>query len=368
MFLAHKIELRPTKEQEDYFRKCCGISRMIYNKCLFYSKDRKWNKKEMLEYLKELKIEFPFITEVSSRVSRIAVEDLENAYKRFFKKLGKFPKFKKKKLNESFAIREKEKFTIDGRKLKIEKLKTKVKMRNKLRFEGIPKQCTISFQGGKWFASILVDTYVESRNPRDEAIGVDLGVKELATLSNGVVFSNPKFFRNKQKKLRKLQKKFARQIKDSNGWYKTKLKINKLHYYISEQRKAYLQELTSYLVSNFKTICIEDLNVKGMIKNRRLSKSIVDSGFGMFKQMLEYKCKLYGNELIIIDRWFPSSKMCSKCGCIKEDLKLSDRTYKCEHCGNEMDRDLNASLNIRNVATGYSDTVNDSGEDTLVSL
>jgi len=356
IFLAHKIELRPTKEQEQYFRKSCGISRMVYNMCLYQSKETKWNKKEMLEYLKELKIEFPFIAEVSSRVSRNAIEDLENSYKRFFNKIGKFPKFKKRKLNESFSIREKEKFTIENRRLRIEKLKTKIKIRNKLRFEGTPKQCTISFQGGKWFASILVETILESRNPRDEIVGVDIGVKTLATLSNGVVFHNPKFFRSKQVKLKRLQQKFSRQKKDSNGWYKTKLKINKLHYYISEQRKSYLHELTSYLVSNFQVVGIEDLNVKGMVKNRRLSKSIIDSGFGMFREMLEYKCGLYGNKLIVIDRFFSSSKMCSECGCIKEDLKLSDRIYKCEHCGNEIDRDLQAAINIREVATDYSET------------
>lgn len=369
MFLAHKIELRPTKEQEQYLRKCCGISRMVYNMCLFKSKESKWNKKEMLSYLKKIKEEHTFIGDVSSRISRNAIEDLENSYKRFFNKLSKFPKFKKKKLNESFSIREKEKFTVKEKTLRIEKLKTKLKLRNNLRFNGIPKQVTISFQGGKWFASILVETSdIKSRNPRDKVVGVDLGVKKLATLSNGVIFHNPKFFRNKQIKLKKLQKKFTRQKKDSFGWNKTKLQINKLHYYISEQRKAYLHELTSYLVSNFKTICIEDLNVKGMVKNRRLSKSIIDSGFGMFREMLEYKCRLYENELIIINRFFPSSKMCCKCGFLKKDLKLSDRIYKCEHCGNEIDRDLQAAINIMEVATGYSDTQNDSGEDWLQLL
>lgn len=355
MFLAHKIELRPTKEQEQYFRKSCGISRLVYNECLAYSKNNKWNKKQVISYLQnDLRNKFPFITEVSSRVARSAVEDLENSYKRFFNKIGNYPVFKKKKDNESFSIREKEKFDVNGYLLRIEKLKTKVKMRNKLRFKGVPKQVTISFQGGKWFASILVETAVESRNPRDEVVGIDLGVKTLATLSNGIIFENPKFFRNKQIKLKKLQKKLCRQVKHSNGWYKTKTKINKLHYYISEQRKAYLHELTSYLTSNFKTIVIEDLNVKGMIKNRKLSKSIIDSEFGMFKEMLNYKCKLYGNNLIVVDRFYPSSKTCSNCGKIKDDLKLSDRIYKCD-CGLEIDRDVNAAINLKNMATGSGD-------------
>ena len=363
MLLAHKIELRPTKEQQEYFRKCCGISRLIYNKCLFYSKDKKFNKKELMKYYQEdLRQEFSFLNDVSTRVCRTAIEDLEISYKRFFNKVSKYPTFKKKKLNESFSIREKEKFTIIDRLLRIEKLKSKIKMRNKLRFNGIPKQITISFQGGKWFASILVDTTdIKSRNPRDEIVGVDVGVKELATLSNGVIFKNPKFFRSKERKLGKLQKKFARQQKDSNDWHKTKLKINKLHYYISEQRKSCLNELSSYLVSNFKTIVIENLNVVGMLKNRKLSKSIMDAGFGMFKVMMDYKSMLYGNKLIYANTFYPSSKTCSNCGNIKKDLTINDRIYKCDICGFEADRDLNASYNLKKLATGYSDSINDNG-------
>ena len=143
--------------------------------------------------------------------------------------------------------------------------------------------------------------------------------------------------------------------------YKTKLKINKLHYYISEQRKSCLNELSSYLVSNFKTIVIENLNVVGMLKNRKLSKSIMDAGFGMFKVMMDYKSMLYGNKLIYANTFYPSSKTCSNCGNIKKDLTINDRIYKCDICGFEADRDLNASYNLKKLATGYSDSINDNG-------
>lgn len=363
MLLAHKIEIRPTQEQKQYLRKCCGISRLIYNECLAYSKDLKWNKKEIMSYYQtKLRDRYPFITEVSTRVSRSAIDDLENSYKRFFNKTSKFPKFKKKKLNESFSIREKEKFTVKDRSLKIEKLKTKLKLRNKLRFNGIPKQVTISFSGGKWFASILVETSnIKSRNPRDEVVGVDLGLKTLATLSDGNIFNNPKSFRSKERKLAKLQKKLSRQVKDSNNYNETKLKVNKLHFYIAKQREACLQELYTFIISNYKVIVIENLNVVGMLKNRKLSKSIMDAGFGMFSIMMDYKSKIYGNKLIYADTFYPSSKTCSNCGSIKKDLKLSDRVYKCEHCGFEIDRDLNASINLKKLAIGYSDSINDNG-------
>lgn len=363
MLLAHKIEIRPTQEQKQYLRKCCGISRLIYNECLAYSKNLKWNKKEVFNYYQtELRNKYPFIMEISTRVSRTAIEDLENSYKKFFKKTGKFPKFKKKKLNESFSIREKEKFKVKDKTLKIEKMKTKLKLRNKLRFNGIPKQVTISFSGGKWFASILVETSdIKSRNPRDEVVGVDLGIKTLATLSDGNIFNNPKSFRNKERKLSKLQKKLSRQIKNSNSYNETKLKVNKLHFYVSKQREACLHEISTFLVSNYKVVVIENLNVSGMLKNRKLSKSIIDAGFGMFSVMMEYKSKLYGNKLIYANTFYPSSKTCSNCGSVKKDLKLSDRTYKCDECNFEIDRDLNASINLKKLATGYSDSINDNG-------
>jgi putative transposase len=222
-------------------------------------------------------------------------------------------------------------------------------MRNKIRFSGVVKQVTISMQGGKWFASFLIETtdkHEEEQKPRFQSVGVDIGIKELATLSNGVIFPKSQPLKKQLKKLRQLQKKLSRQIRYSNGYEITKNKISKLHYFVTQKRKAIIHELTDYLVSNFKRVAIEDLNVKGMIKNRKLAKAISDVGFGMFREILTYKCKLYGLNLVLVDRFFPSSKTCSKCGAKKDDLKLSERVYACSSCNLVIDRDLNASLNI----------------------
>ena len=356
MLLAHKIELRPTADQANYLYQACGSRRFAYNQLLghFSLEGMKWNKKEAQEHIKYLRASFDFLQMFSTRVVRNTVDDLDNSYKRFFKKLGGFPKFAKKNVNESFAIREKEKLKVNGRNFSFEKfpknLKS-IKMREKIRFNGVVKQVTISLRAGKWFASFLVETNdISKRKPSFENVGVDLGIKTLAVLSDGKEFPAHKSFRIRESKLRKLNKKLSRQVKDSSNWKATKKKIQRLHYFVSESRKQALHELTSWLSKNYTDIAIEDLNVAGMVKNRKLSKSIIDSGFGMFKEQMKYKCLMYGSNLKIIDRWFPSSKLCSNCGNKKEELKLSERIYKCSACGFEIDRDLNASINIREEA------------------
>lgn len=386
MLVAHKIELRPTPKQAKYLIQACGAKRFVYNQLVArYNESKKFNKKEYQEFIKELRKTHKWLKDFSTRVVRNTIDDLEKAVQKQFKEQTKkernrrfllaqtpkdkakalnygVPKFKKKGVNESFAIREKDKFEIKDKKLNFEKFKGAIKMRNDLRFDGATKQVTISYQGGKWFASILVETEIEKREPSFEIVGIDLGVKNLATLSNGEIFKAHKSFLSREKSLAKLQKKLARAEKDSNNYQKTKEKINKLHFFVSESRKQALHELTSYLSKNFKKVVIEDLNISGMLKNRRLSKSIIDSGFGMFKEQLSYKCDMYGSELILVDRFYPSSKTCSKCGSIKDDLKLSDRVYRCPNCGIEIDRDLNASYNLVNVAIGSGDTINDCGD------
>jgi putative transposase len=372
MLVAHKIELRPTKKQAEYLYQACGSRRFAYNQLLAYFKQDgiKWDKKEAQNKIRELRSSFDFLQSFSARVVRNVVDDLDNAYKKFFKKQGGYPKFAKKNINESFAIREKEKIKIKDRKFRFEKLpKGEIKMRNKLRFNGVVKQVTISIQGGRWFASFLIEAdFAEKQEPSFEAVGVDLGVKELATLSDGIVFPAHKSYFKRERKLRKLQKKLSRQVRGSENYKKTKAKVSKLHFFVAESRKQAIHELTSYLAKNYKQIAIEDLNVKGMVKNRRLSKSIIDASFGMFKEQMKYKSEMYGSKLYIIDRFYPSSKTCSNCGNVKDDLKLSDRVYKCKECGFILDRDLNASMNIKNVAIDSGDTINDYGEVSLETL
>jgi len=373
ILLAHKIEIRPNQEQEEYLLGAVGSRRFAYNYLVaYYNEHKKLTKTISVKLIKELRAKYEWLEDFSTRVIRNCVDDVDKAIKKAWSpqtvaernkaiakastpkqkvkafRLG-MPKFAKKGINESFSIREKEKITIKDRKFKVEKMPFYIKMRNKIRFSGVVKQITISLQGGKWFASFLIETtdkHEEEQKPRSQSVGVDIGIKNLATLSNGVVFPKSQPLKKQLKKLRHLQKKLSRQVRYSNGYEITKKRIARLHYFVSQKRKAIIHELTDYLVSNFKRVAIEDLNVKGMIKNHKLSRAISDVGFGMFREILTYKCKLYGVNLVLVDRFFPSSKTCSKCGTKKDDLKLSDRVYTCNSCNLVIDRDLNASLNI----------------------
>jgi putative transposase len=363
MLLAHKIELRPTPAQAIYLDKSCGSRRHCYNQLLehFGKKENKWSKSSAYQYyIKTLRPQFDWYTDVSSRVTRNAIDDLDNAFKHFFrrikaKKKAGFPRFKCKDVKDSFALREKAKFNVKGRLLRIEKLKTKIKMRQTLRFEGQMKQVTISKRAGKYFASILVET--QQYNPKDinrqPSVGVDFGIKELAVLSNSVVFGANQKLKARLKKLKKIQKNVSRKQKKSNHRVRAKLKVAKLHFRIANQRQAVLHQLSDYLTRHFDRIVIEDLNIKGMVKNHKLARSISDAGFGYLRQQIEYKGKLRNCEIVIANRFFPSSKTCSACGSIKKDLSLRDRIYHCD-CGLEIDRDLNAAINLKHY-----------GEDTL---
>jgi putative transposase len=384
MLVAHKVELYVTKKQSTYLYQCVGANRFAYNQLveLFNNSKKIPAKTDFHNKIKELRKEHDWMRELSTRVVRTTVDDISVAIKKAFTKemiakrknastpKGKragLPNFKRRGKSDSFSFREKEKFKVVDRKLKFEKFPKELgwlKLRQSIRFTGQLKQVTISLKAGKWFASFLVDTddIVEQEPRSNDVVGVDLGLKELATLSNGKVFTNIRSLQSKNKKLRKLNKKLSRQQRASKNWIKTRDKLAKLYYYTTEARKSVLHNLTSYLVHNFKTISIEDLDVSEMLKNRKLARSIADVGFYEFRRQLEYKAKLYGREVVVVDRFFPSSKTCSSCGHIKSDLKLSDRVYECKECGLKLDRDLNASYNLRKVATRSGDTINDCGE------
>lgn len=358
MLLAHKIELRPTPEQEQFLFQSVGVRRFTYNALLAHFKQDgvKWNKKAANDKLKDLKSEHAWMQDVSARTSRNVIDDLDNAFKKFFKnvKAGKkpgFPKFKKKGVSDAFSIREQPKFDVNGRMLRIEKLKTRIKMRQRLRLNGMAKQCTVSFSGDRWFASILVDCAESPWNPidtntRKPSVGVDIGIKSLAVLSDGTEIPANQPLKRQLKKLAKLQKRFARQKKGSNRRSITKRKIARLHFFITEKRKAVLHGLTDYLTRSYGRIVIEDLNVSGMVKNRKLARAISDVGFSEFRRQLEYKAFFRGCELVVADRFFPSSKMCSGCGVV-HDMPLGNREMNCD-CGTVLDRDHNAAINLMN--------------------
>ena len=215
---------------------------------------------------------------------------------------------------------------------------------------------------GRWYASLAIEREDEPiiQSPKGGAVGVDLGIKTLATLSDGTVFENPRHLKKSEQKLKRAQRALSRKMPKSNRRAKARTKAARIHAHVANQRHDALHKLTTYLANNYSEISIENLNVLGMVKNHRLAKSVMDASFGEFRRQLEYKTARTGARLHVIDRWYPSSKTCSGCGRVKTKLSLSERTYRCESCGLVMDRDLNAAINI-NVAGSASETLNAHG-------
>lgn len=354
MLLARKIELRPTQEQAEYLERACGSRRHAFNQLLahFSQEDVKWSKKFANAHYKTLREVFPWYAEVSQRVTRNAIDDLDNAFKHFFRRIkagqkAGYPRFKKRGINDSFSLREKPKFDVVGRTLRIEKLKTRITMRQPIRFTGTPCQVTISKRAGKYFASILVDTVdYDHKAQAYQSVGVDFGIKDLAILSNGKTFAANQKLKHNLRRLKRKQRALSRKQRGSNRRAKAKLAVAKLHYRISNQRQAVIHEVSDHVTANFKVITIEDLNVKGMVKNHKLARAVSDAGFGMLRQAIEYKARLRNAEVVIADRWFPSSKTCSLCGHEMATLPLSVREWQCPECETIHDRDLNAAANL----------------------
>lgn len=357
MLLAHKIELRPRQAQAEYLSRACGSRRHCYNQLLahFGQDGVKWSKAAAYQhYITVLRPQFLWYGEVSSRVTRNAIDDLDRAFKHFFRRVktgqkqGKgygFPKFKKKGINDGFALRERPKFDVEGRSLRIEKLATPIQMRQKLRFTGATRAVTISQRAGKFYASVLVET--EDYNPhapKPGAVGVDFGVHLLAVMSDGTTIPANQKLKANLRRLAHRQRRLSRKRQGSRRRAKAKLSVARLHKRIADQRQAVLHELSDKLTRTHQVVCIEDLNVRGMLKNRRLARAISDAGFGELRRMIEYKAELRGGRVVVIGRFEPTSKTCSECGQI-HDMPLAKREMRCD-CGNVADRDLNAARNI----------------------
>lgn len=338
-----------------------GAARFVYNWALnLLTEDYKSEKKLkpnsfMLQKLLTTKkqTDFAWLYEAPSRVTKFALDNVEAAFKNFFRKLkikdptAGYPQFKKKGQHDSFTLDQS--VTVEKDRIKIPKIGwVKLKEHEYIPC-GEPNRITISLRANRWFVSAMYEEeIVNTPEYENSTIGVDLGVKSLAITSDNDIFESSKKLNKKQEMLNRLQRKLARQTKGSNSRNDTKKKIAKVHFDISNHRKDILDKLTTYLVLSKpqKTIVIEDLNVSGMMKNHNLAKSIANIGFHEFRRQLEYKCKWYGKELVVANRFYPSSKLCSCCGNKKEELKLSERKYTCEVCGNEIDRDLNAAINL----------------------
>jgi putative transposase len=352
--LTHKICLDPTHKQEQYFRKASGIARFTWNWALnewqnqskLGLKPTAFSLKKQFNALKQ--VDFPWTYEVTKYASQQPFIFLKMAFKSFFEGTSRYPKKKKKGHCDSFYVGN-DQLKVNGNRLKIPKIGP-IKMHEHLRFKGKIESATVSRMADKWFVSLTVKLLKTPTTCKSQAsVGVDLGIKSLATLSNGETFEAPKPLKTYFKKLKRLQRSLSRREKDSHNRRQLKLKMAKLHAKIVNIRQDSLHKLTTYLTHHFGGIVIEDLNVKGMLANHKLARAISDIGLYEFRRQLEYKSKLKGNWLLIADRWFPSSKICSSCGSKKEELKLSQRVYHCEACLNQMDRDLNAAKNLKNL-------------------
>lgn len=353
---AFKYRIYPNKSQEELLSKTFGCIRVIWNANVesFNSYDKDKNPKPKIITKSDLIIDKPWLNDVSAAAIQQKIRDFQETSKQFFSKTRKKkinrPSFKKKSDNQSYRLPN-QKFSLGNNRIRLEKIGwVKMSIDRDIPEGSKILSCTISKNCcGQYFVSIVVDTIILCKSKTGKSVGIDLGLKSFATLSDGVVIDNIKFFREKQSEIAKFQKHLSRKKKGSNRYKKNRLRIAGLHNKIANKRNDFLHNVTTLLVNNYDVICIEDLNVSGMLSNHKLAKAISDTSFHQFRSMLEYKCKWYGKELVVIDRFFPSSKTCSKCGWKKEDLTLSDRVFKCENCGIEIDRDLNAAINIERV-------------------
>ena len=359
---AYKVRLYPTIDQQVFFAKSFGCVRFIWNKMLSDKIEHyKETKTTLKNYPAQYKKEFEWLQEVDSLALSKVERHLQKAYQSFFKNGTGFPKFKKKGQRDSYTTNnQKGTVAITESTVKLPKIgHIKAKLPN--RMNGLIKSATITKTAtGQYYASVLVETIVDELPNTQSNIGIDLGLTDFIVLSDGSKVANPKFLSKLQHKLAREQKILAkrravakvanRKLSDSRNYQKQKFKVAKVYEKITNSRTDFLHKLSFNLIKNHDVIAIEDLNVKGMVKNHKLAKAISDSSWSTFTTMLAYKAEWYGKTLVKIDRWYPSSKTCSGCNHLltKAELPLSLRSWDCPSCLQTNDRDINASINILN--------------------
>jgi putative transposase len=353
---AFKYRFYPTPEQETLLRCTMGCTRLVYNRALAVRTQAWYDEKKRVGYsdtsalLTEWKKQddLQFLSEVSSVPLQQGLRHLQKAFSNFFEGRAKYPTFKKKR-NGGNAEFTKSAFKFRNGQVFLAKssLPLPIRWSRELPKGATPTTITVKLSpAGRWTVSLLVDVEIEPLPPCSNEIGVDLGVTSLVALSDGKKIANPKGFNAKRRKLKKAQKALSRKQKGSNNRHKARLKVAKVHQEIADARKDFLHKLTIRLVRENQTIAVEDLALKNMVKNRKLALSTTDASWGELVRQLEYKCDWYGRTLVKIDRWFPSSKRCGKCGHIVEKLPLNIREWDCPNCGAHHDRDINAAQNI----------------------
>ena len=364
---AYKFRIYPNKQQTILINKTIGSSRFVFNHFLHlwnesYSKTKKglsYNTcSTMLPSMKKSET-YAWLKEVDSIALQSSIKNLEDSFNRFFKKQNKAPRFKSKKNPvQSYTTKSiNNNIQIEGNKVKLPKLKW-VKFANSREVKGRILNATISKRhSGKYFVSLLVEETIRELPKTESSVGIDLGIKDFAILDNGTIYNNNKFTYKMEQKLKREQRKLSRRqlqakkkgvsLFEAKNYQKQRVKVARLHEKVMNQREDFLNKISTEIIKNHDVICIEDLNVKGMLRNHKLAKSISDVSWSSFVTKLQYKADWYDKEIIKVDRWYPSSQICSSCGTNTGKKTLEVRTWTCE-CGAEHDRDINAAINIKN--------------------
>jgi len=363
MLLAHQIRLTPTNKQRTFFAQCVGASQFAYNWALDewqrqYVAGEKPHEVPLRQLLNGIKAtEFPWMLDVPKTVPQQAIKNLGTAFQRFFTKLGSYPKRKKKFRHDSARLdngppkKGSDAVQVKGKKVRIPRLGW-VRMTEPGRFAGQIKSCTLSRTAEDWFVSLMIDTAppVPTKKAPGSVVGVDLGVKTMATLSTGETIVGPKAHTAKLARLKRLDRVMARRKKGSANRQKAAAHRAKCHQQVANIRADFLHKLTTDLSRRFETLVIEDLHVSCMVKNHHLARAISDMGFSKFRQQLTYKVEREGGQLLVAPRFYPSSKRCSRCGHVLAALPLSVREWPCPSCGIIHERDQNAALNLQSLA------------------